>query len=52
MERSQGQGKHLLMTKGMSAKPPPGDRLCRTSARAQLFHGQILPEDTFPRGKF
>lgn len=23
MERSQGQGKHLLMTEGMSVNPPP-----------------------------
>lgn len=25
MERSQGQGKHLLMTKGISANPPLGE---------------------------
>lgn len=52
MERSQGQGKHLLITKGMSAKPTSWGWLCGTSARVQPFHGQIPPEDALPRSKF
>lgn len=39
MERSQGQGKRLLMTKGMSSNLPPG-KLC-----AGLLHMHSLSMD-------